>query len=215
MLGAGLRPPGLILGKTSPSTRQSRETAAAGLEPLKGFALGVRIGLGLGLELALALVLIPRRVGMRRRERLELATQAPASCFLQLAAENRARPICAMLCQDTEAFCHFFLILTAPEKSRSHCFSILGKAFTDFIISKAILLRAPWLDAGTSGWFETLTREVPHYGRRKEAVWASGEFFVESDETTIEPPCNCPDARLRNTMKAIVADLVVPGMCMT
>ena len=33
-----------------------------------------------------------------------------------------------------------------------------------------------------------LTRGVQHYGRRKEAIWASGGLFVEPGETTIHPP---------------------------
>ena len=56
-----------------------------------------------------------------------------------------------ILYQNTEAFCHNLWILTTPEKSGSVHIHKLGNPFEDFLVSKGVLRRPPWLNAGTIG----------------------------------------------------------------
>ena len=56
-----------------------------------------------------------------------------------------------------------------------------------------------------------LTRVVQHYGRWKEAAWASGGLILESDEKRLFLP-NHPSTRRRNMKKAIAGVLVVLGI---
>ena len=53
-----------------------------------------------------------------------------------------------------------------------------------------------------------------HYGRRKEAAWASRGFILDSDEATIHEPSQ-PSKNEAQKPKAIAGVLVVFGMLLT